>query len=458
MVFTGVMSLVSFIAFIMTTVTVVQYAGLKKKKSYLVKDLIDKYSQEKKESEYLGITGKVSCDNPVKSILTETDLIRFDFTAIEMTCELNNDYDLEKIKNEMSKPEGEKNCSLSIKRLFKASFGCPFKFSDETEIIKAEADFNIPIESKNVDCNILVTPEFWMGDIKDWTSFIINLKDPNNAISKKILSYFSPDVIDMIKHWNLSEKIMLSLLYTEKKENKLSKTYVRLNNIVKNLNIVLQQEDFYDQDIFKNLELKSLTKDLLCKRIDNLSKEELKVFNRTLIETAFPNHIIQIPQFYIGDMQVENIRDKILMKPDVLLNKISDSSNTNSSEITEPDYSKKSIICYQESILAPGETLFILGYFKNENGVYKITSGSSDSIISAKTKEQVIKSKMADTSIALITITVIFAASTCFLYYSIFHQAVPLYNWIVIGFLVLSIIISVIGELYCGKESKTYGK
>ena len=62
--------------------------------------------------------------------------------------------------------------------------------------------------------------------------------------------------------------------------------------IINELNLLLKQSDFYQEDSFRNLKLSSETRHYIDKDFSNLSQEQIELFNRYLFRDIFPDLIM----------------------------------------------------------------------------------------------------------------------------------------------------------------------
>ncbi len=63
------------------------------------------------------------------------------------------------------------------------------------------------------------------------------------------------------------------------------------SNIITELNVILNQRDFYREQDFSNLTLPEEVQQLLNRTREELSTNEVQKLNRLLIETAYPHEI-----------------------------------------------------------------------------------------------------------------------------------------------------------------------
>jgi len=120
---------------------------------------------------------------------------------------------------------------------------------------------------------------FSVGNIKDWSDFLLKLASPKNADQpspgKRIWTLLPPDIQALVGELASVPSIQEEYKY----------------NIINILNIILDQRDFYQEQDFSNLTLPEEVQELLNRERENLSTYEVRKLNRLLIETAYPHEI-----------------------------------------------------------------------------------------------------------------------------------------------------------------------
>jgi hypothetical protein len=124
---------------------------------------------------------------------------------------------------------------------------------------------------------------FSVDDILDWSGFILQLKED---VKKGELG------LSFEIYKRLPEDIVNSNETTLSGEDK--------SAIVDTLNILLEQQDFYQEEDFPDINLPEEAQELLERGLNNLSNSDIQRFNWFLIAAAYPDKIVQTPFFSIN--------------------------------------------------------------------------------------------------------------------------------------------------------------
>jgi hypothetical protein len=113
---------------------------------------------------------------------------------------------------------------------------------------------------------------FFVGSFTDLPAFVAKLSQRNGAVSQFLIDKFSPETREKLKK--------------QEETKPLSKALQTL--IVKELNAVITSALIYDRDLFKGIEFRKETQELLGA---NPKGQELIQLNRMLLEVAYPQEI-----------------------------------------------------------------------------------------------------------------------------------------------------------------------
>lgn len=160
-------------------------------------------------------------------------------------------------------------------------------------------------------------------DIKNPNSMMINIRDEDHYLSRYLKIRFSQDAREAINsystdYWNLTTDDILEVetictaiqeegeaegpspgkriweLLPTDAQNAVSSGATndqQMSVLISGLNTIIQNRDFYQADDFEDVELPVLIEDMLKLERDELSDEEIMMFNRLLIESAFSETI-----------------------------------------------------------------------------------------------------------------------------------------------------------------------
>lgn len=112
-------------------------------------------------------------------------------------------------------------------------------------------------------------------DITDWKALLGELKNSSRPEMAHILHFFPDESKKDLMKWNRGHNVKKEL-----------KEYV-----LGNLNRILEDKEFYNPDIFKEIKLGQAPASLLEKGLPKLDKKELNQLNRKLLEALFPREI-----------------------------------------------------------------------------------------------------------------------------------------------------------------------
>lgn len=142
------------------------------------------------------------------------------------------------------------------------------------EILTGFPDQIIQLEKTTVINRIT----FDVDDIQDWCGLLKQIKEQANSVGlspgKKIWSKFDSETQTSIDEWE------------GKKEPDTAMKCV----IIETLNKLLEARDLYDKDSFKDIDPAQLPKNILSKNMLNAPINEVRIFNRFLIEASFPGN------------------------------------------------------------------------------------------------------------------------------------------------------------------------
>ncbi|MDH4128223.1 MAG: hypothetical protein OEV44_05680 [Spirochaetota bacterium] len=126
--------------------------------------------------------------------------------------------------------------------------------------------------STNLYSPRIENPDFTEDDISDLTSLITKLKNPSNQITKVIMDSLSPKTKDLMNNFNVTDS-----------SEDLKKA------IINDFNVLIKQNKLlYDENLFKGIELKKMTKDFINRKPTDKS---LIYLNRLLVQDLFPTEI-----------------------------------------------------------------------------------------------------------------------------------------------------------------------
>ena len=116
---------------------------------------------------------------------------------------------------------------------------------------------------------------FTIDCITDYKVLLESLKSPKHPGKQRIWEFLNQKCKDKIENLNPAKPIDLPLI----------------ESIIAGFNEILNRVDFYNPDVFKNIELTEEGKSLYKKGLEKLEKSDLQRFNRLLFESIYPHEI-----------------------------------------------------------------------------------------------------------------------------------------------------------------------
>ena len=126
---------------------------------------------------------------------------------------------------------------------------------------------------------------FTMGSILDYKVLLESLGARKHPHKQQIWKFLNQKCKDKIKNLSADKPIDESL-----KES-----------IIAGFNEILNSEDFYDPDVFKDIKLTAGGKSLYQKGLEKLEKSDLHRFNRLLFESIYPHEIAKSQEIFCYD-------------------------------------------------------------------------------------------------------------------------------------------------------------